>query len=337
MLTSHLQALAAQWLAQGRPAQLVQVLHTQGSVPREAGTRMLVAADAVAGTIGGGHLELQAIEQARQRLAQAAQAHPLAQTAPSKPSTAADQHAAPASALTAPSSPPTGLPATTSAPWQQRLALGPSLGQCCGGVVTLAYQALDAATLAAWPAAAPLFHLQLHGAGHVGTATVALLAGIDCQVQWVDAREGIWAAATPPAPALPPHIQCLAGDDPVAEVAQAPAGSLALVMTHRHDLDLAIVQALLARSDLPWVGLIGSATKRARFQQRLLQAGLGPEALARLHCPVGLPGITGKAPAVVAVSVVAQLLALANGMPRPPVDQAWASRPSAATSSTRTR
>lgn len=255
-------ALAAGWLAAGRAAMVVEVAATRGSVPREAGTRMLVGADAVAGTIGGGHLEQQAITKARQRLA-----------------------------------------AGETAPLDWPVSLGPSLGQCCGGALTVRLRPLTAETLAAWPALAPRFHLQLYGAGHVGRAIVQVLAGVPCRVQWIDEREEEF----PPGP-LPAQVEKLCVEPVEAEVPLAPPGSFFLVLTHSHDLDLALTDAILRRGDSAWFGLIGSATKRARFLNRLRERGHGPEALARLTCPIGLPGITGKEPGVIAASVVAQML-----------------------------
>jgi len=257
-----LKRCGAAWLAAGRPAMLVQVLEARGSVPREAGTRMLVAADRVAGTIGGGHLELQAVRRARALLATGA-----------------------------------------AAPDDQPIALGPTLGQCCGGALTLRTQPLDAAALAAWPDEAPLFHLQLYGAGHVGRAIVALLETLPCRMQWIDEREDEF-----PAGPSAPHIERLCVEPVQAEVHQAPPGAFYLVLTHSHDLDLAITEAILRRGDFGFLGLIGSATKRARFLRRFEQRGVPAHALARLTCPIGLAGIPGKQPAVIAVAVVAQLL-----------------------------
>jgi xanthine dehydrogenase accessory factor len=261
---AELQAAALRWQAAQTPAVLVEVAAARGSVPRGDGTRMLVAADAVLGTIGGGHLELQAIEGAR------------------------------------------ALIAARGAPRTQHLALGPSLGQCCGGALDLHFTPLLAVDLAAWAAPPPRFSLQLYGAGHVGRAIVKLLVDIDCRVQWIDERE----AEFPPGP-LPPHIERLCLEPVEAEVAQAAPGCCFLVLTHSHDLDLAITQAVLARADFAWFGLIGSATKRARFEARLRQRGVSAAQLARMVCPIGLPGIAGKEPAVIALAVVAQLLRLA--------------------------
>lgn len=264
MTPGVLKAEARRWLAQGRRAVEVQILSHRGSTPRETGTRMVVAEDAVLGTIGGGHLELLAITAAREGLRQA-----------------------------------------VFAPQDLDLPLGPALGQCCGGRVVLRLQALSEASLADWPAPQPRFFLQLHGAGHVGRAIVRLLADIDCRVQWVDEREDEFPPLTG---AEPPHIERVCVDTPEAEVALAPPGAFYLVMTHRHDLDERITEAVLRRDDAGFCGLIGSATKRARFVRRFATHGLPDGALARLTCPIGLVGIRGKEPAVLALAVVAQLL-----------------------------
>ncbi len=257
-----LKATARAWLDAGRPAMLVQVLEARGSVPREAGTRMLVSADAVAGTIGGGHLELQATARARALLA---------------------DH--------------------VTTPQDQPIALGPTLGQCCGGALTLRSAPLDAAALAAWPDEAPLFHLQLYGAGHVGRAIAQLLATLPCEVDWIDEREAEF-----PAEPGPPHIRRLCVEPVEAEVPLAPPGAFHLVLTHSHDLDLRITEAILQRGDFGYLGLIGSTTKRARFLARFRQRGVADAALGRLTCPIGVPGIPGKQPEQIAVAVVAQLL-----------------------------
>lgn len=264
---------ARAWLAAGRPAVLVQVSEAKGSVPREAGTRMLVAVNAVAdiavaGTIGGGHLEWQAIARAREMLSHSGSA-----------STAQSVH----------------------------YPLGPSLGQCCGGAVTLSFERLQPAQLAAWPDEARRFHLQLYGAGHVGRAIVRLLATLPVQVDWIDERDDAFPAAWPGG-AWPTHIRRVAVDAVEAEVRQAPPGAFYLVLTHQHDLDLRITEAILRRGDVGFFGLIGSKTKRQRFVHRLEEKGIPPAALERMVCPIGVPGIVGKEPEVIAVSVVAQLL-----------------------------
>lgn len=252
---------ARRWRAEARPAAVVTVLRARGSVPREAGTRMLVAADEVLGSIGGGHLELAAIADARALLVRG------------------------------------------GAPFEQHIALGPTLGQCCGGTLDLRFTMLAGDDPATWPVPAPRFTLQLYGAGHVGRAIVRLLAGIHCRVQWIDERESEF-----PADALPRHIERVCVEPVQAEVALAPARAFYLVLTHSHDLDLALTQAILRRGDFGWFGLIGSRPKRARFEHRLRERGFADALIERMVCPIGLPGIAGKEPEVIAVSVVAQLL-----------------------------
>jgi len=259
----NLQAAALLWLAEGRPAVVVEVAAHRGSVPRETGTRMLVAAGQVLGSIGGGHLELKAIADARALLR--------------------------------------GENVAT----EQAIALGPTLGQCCGGALTLRFTPLAESRPARWNTPQPRFALQLYGAGHVGRAIVGLLEGIACQVQWIDERESEF-----PLQASATHIERICVDAVEAEVAQAAPNSCFLVLTHSHDLDLRITEAVLRRGDFAYLGLIGSQTKRARFLHRFEARGIAPEALARLTCPIGVPGISGKEPEVLAVAVVAQLLAL---------------------------
>jgi xanthine dehydrogenase accessory factor len=190
----------------------------------------------------------------------------------------------------------------------QRVALGPALGQCCGGALELRFERLQPAHLSCWPQETPRFALQLYGAGHVGRAIVALLARLPCRVQWIDAREDEFPADA----GEPPHIRRLCVEPVEDEVPGAAPGSFFLVLTHRHDLDLALSEAILRRGDFGFFGLIGSRTKRARFEHRLRERGIAAEDLARMSCPIGLPGITGKEPDVIAVAVVAQLLQAAS-------------------------
>jgi xanthine dehydrogenase accessory factor len=129
-------------------------------------------------------------------------------------------------------------------------------------------------------------------------------------VQWIDEREAEFPAAPSAA-----HIERLCVEPVEAEVAAAPPGAFFLVLTHSHDLDLRITEAILRRGDFGYLGLIGSATKRARFLHRFEQRGVAPDALARITCPIGVPGIPGKEPEVIAVAVVAQLLQVAAAAP----------------------
>ena len=265
-MTASLQYSATEWLCAGVPGVVVEVSAARGSVPRERGTRMLVSAAQALGTIGGGHLELLAIDIARQMLAR-----------------------------------PDAVE-----PFERHFPLGPALGQCCGGAVTLRFSRLDARCLRAWPSADPRFFLQLYGAGHVGRAIINLLANISCRVQWIDERESEFPADD----LLPPHIEKVCVEPVEAEVDVAPAQACYLVLTHDHDLDLRITEAILRRGDFRYLGLIGSRTKRARFLHRYEERGIPAATLGRMTCPIGVPGIEGKEPEVIAVAVVAQLLQL---------------------------
>ena len=258
---------AQRWLNHARRAIVVEVTRAQGSVPREEGTRMLVSATEVIGTIGGGHLELKAIACAREMLR-----------------------------------------AQELAPHTEHYPLGPALGQCCGGAVTLGYQALDEETLARWPASAPLFHLQLYGAGHVGRAIATLLATLDVNVDWIDEREEEFPATTTLGTAWPERIRVTCVDAVEGEVRHAPPGAFYLVLTHNHDLDLRITESILNRGDFRYLGLIGSRTKQQRFIHRFEQRGINPETMARLTCPIGVEHIEGKEPEIIALAVVAQML-----------------------------
>ena len=314
-----------EWLTArpGAPAVLVTVAIVEGSGPREPGAKMLVTATGQVDTIGGGHLEMCAVEVAR------------------------------------------GMLAGAGAARLERYALGPTLGQCCGGVVHLAFEFVDAslrsvldslearqredswrlaaidgpcaallldaddvvvagegadapvidrargthvlkdATGRRWladPCLAPRAHLVLFGAGHVGAALVRMLGELPCTVTWVDEREDLFPAT------VPASVTVEATDAPEAAVANAPAGASYLVMTHSHELDQRLSEAILARADVGWFGLIGSKTKRVRFERRLAARGLPKGRIDAMVCPIGLAGITNKLPAAIAASVCAQLL-----------------------------
>jgi xanthine dehydrogenase accessory factor len=159
------------------------------------------------------------------------------------------------------------------------------------------------------------FNVVLFGAGHVGRAIAHVLGGVPARVTWADSRAGEFPD-NPPA-----NIRVVITDDPAAEVDAAPPGSWFLVMTHSHDLDFDLVERILRRGDFAYCGMIGSATKRRSFEKRLESRGVDRRLLERLTCPIGIAGITGKAPGVIAVAVAAELLALreratADAVPR---------------------
>jgi xanthine dehydrogenase accessory factor len=249
------------------PAVLVTVARTQGSAPREEGAWMAVTADALIGTIGGGQLEFEACAQARALLAQA-----------------------------------------PAQPHEQRYPLGPSLGQCCGGVVHLRFERLSAADLDGLErrlAPQHLLKVALFGGGHVGRAIVQLLGGLPAQVLWVDSRDEIFPAE------LPAQVRAEHSDPVQAAVADLPAGAKVLIMSFSHAEDLDVVAACLQRqrerADLAFIGLIGSRSKWATFSHRLQARGFSAEELAQVCCPIGVPGIVGKQPELIALAVVAQL------------------------------
>ena len=200
------------------------------------------------------------------------------------------------------------LAARDTQPHRDRYPLGPALGQCCGGVVELEFALLDDSALLRWPDSPPLLHLQMHGGGHVGHAIATLLTTLDVRVDWIDERDDAFAPTTTLGTPWPDSVRRRVADGAEGEVAAAPAGAFFLVLTHDHALDFRIVEAALKRDDAGFVGLIGSKSKRERFRHRLARRGMSEEQVARMQCPVGLPGITGKQPEVIALAVVAQLM-----------------------------
>lgn len=192
----------------------------------------------------------------------------------------------------------------------QKYALGPLLEQCCGGSVVLELKKMNAnAAHDAIKRPAAETQVYMFGAGHVGRAVVQALAPLAFNIVWIDSR----------ADEFPDHIPAsvtkVVSDDYVSIVQSANKGSMFLVITHSHQLDYEITAAVLARGDAFYCGLIGSATKRARFEKRLLdEAGIDQMQLASLTCPIGVPGIKGKEPEVIAASVAAQLLVVQSEM-----------------------
>ena len=148
----------------------------------------------------------------------------------------------------------------------------------------------------------PRPQLWLYGAGHVGQALVRVLAPLPLRVTWLDSR----AALVPQE--LPPSVSARVLDDVVSSVAAAPAGAHFFVMTYSHALDYALCQRILQRGDFASLGLIGSASKAARFRARLARDGIEAARLARLRCPIGVPGIRSKQPAAIAIAIAAEWL-----------------------------
>jgi xanthine dehydrogenase accessory factor len=148
----------------------------------------------------------------------------------------------------------------------------------------------------------PPMHVVLFGAGHVGHALIALLGRLPCVVQWVDERDELFPDE------VPANVQIESTDTPDAIVDTAPPGAYFLVMTHNHALDFSLAARIMRRRDFTYFGMIGSKTKRVKFERRLIERGVEPERLVGMTCPIGVTGIVDKAPASIAVAVTAQLL-----------------------------
>lgn len=188
-------------------------------------------------------------------------------------------------------------------PLLREFPLGPALGQCCGGATTVLFEPVLPVRRRLW----------LFGAGHVGRALVEVLGDLPVAVAWIDPRPGQFP--DPP----PAGVEIRASGAPEADVADAPPGTPVLVMTHSHELDERIVAAALRRPDLPFVGLIGSETKRARFARRLARDGVPTD---RLVCPIGTSKGADKHPRAVAIAAAAQLLAVWDGLAAPAAAEA---------------
>lgn len=200
------------------------------------------------------------------------------------------------------------LQGEASLPLRQRMALGPSLGQCCGGAVALNFEAVAAHDLPMLRSRLEpqLQPVALFGGGHVGRALVEVLSRLPFALRWVDSRDEVFPAD------LPEQVVCEHSDPVQAAVADLLPHSQVLIMSFSHAQDLDVVAACLqrlrVRDDLPFMGLIGSVTKWATFQRRLAERGFSQQEMQRITCPIGLPGISGKQPEVIAVAVAAQLL-----------------------------
>ncbi len=194
----------------------------------------------------------------------------------------------------------------------QTYALGPSLGQCCGGHVRLGYEPVSAHDLARLRQALQAGHqpVALFGGGHVGHALVQVFAHLPLDVHWIDSRDAPFPYS------VAANVRCEHSQPVQDAVTNLAPGSRVLIMSFSHAEDLDIVAACLlrqrARADLPFIGLIGSKTKWATFRQRLEARGFRPEELAQVTSPIGLPGLRDKRPEVIAVSVAAQLMHLTD-------------------------
>ncbi|CAH0991375.1 hypothetical protein SIN8267_01478 [Sinobacterium norvegicum] len=230
---------------------LVTVIGVRGSTPRNSGTKMVVTAEQLFGTIGGGHLEYKALAKAQALIA----------------GNDSDQHI-------------------------EHFALGPSLGQCCGGSATLMFECFARSGI----------DIAVFGAGHIGKVLVPILAGLNARVHWIDNRENEFPAAIPAA------VNAIVSDHPVDEIDDLPAGCYYLILTHNHQLDFDLTAAVIKRGDASYLGVIGSNTKALRFQKRLQQRHFSAEQIASMTCPMGNLDVPGKLPMEVAVSVSAEII-----------------------------
>ncbi len=153
------------------------------------------------------------------------------------------------------------------------------------------------------PVVAPDFNIAVFGAGHVGTAVVNALSVLDCNIRWVDSRRKMFRK-------VPPNVRAIEALDPALEVAAMPANSFYLVMTHSHAMDFEICDRILKRHDARYCGLIGSVSKRRRFEKRYRQQGMAQGTIDQLICPIGVDGINGKKPAEIAVAAAAEILTI---------------------------
>lgn len=313
--------------AAGDPAVLVTVAGIRGSAPREVGAKMIVTARETIGTIGGGRLEYEATRIAADMLYAEQLAlrsfplgaamgqccggvveilfEPLAGRLPCwlrDLGAAYDRREAAVVATHLSASNPQKVVVTADG------VCGIDESKADAAVVARARAMLDGNAGAQRDkealfelVASPDLDIALFGAGHVGSALVQVLSGIDCDMRWIDSRRQIFRH-------VPHNVRAVETADPAREVAAMPPGSYYLVMTHSHALDFEICDRILRRGDARYCGLIGSVSKRRRFEKRFRQQGLSQDVIDTLVCPIGVDGITGKKPAEIAVSVAAEVL-----------------------------
>ena len=309
--------MSAAWLTEalasarrGEALAMVTVVGAQGSTPREIGARMLVWPDRFTGTVGGGSLERQGLDQARRLLGQAQRRHAL-QDYPLGPllGQCCGGHVRLLVERVD----------AESLPW-----LEPAAAATTPFALTARFKdggmtrAIEAEVPAADSPRIPipevrcvselirptLPRLAIFGAGHVGQAVARAFAPLPFHLDWLASREDLRPEASGTRAGI------LSEDELVEAVEAAPADTLFAIFTHSHDLDYRLTRAVLARGDFRYLGLIGSRTKRARFESRLRADGVADAELARLTCPIGIAELKSKAPAVIAVALAAELLKL---------------------------
>ena len=310
----------------GQAIVLVTVIAVRGSAPREVGAKMLVTVDGCSGSIGGGQLEYQCSQLATNMLGCDNQTtreifalgadmeqccggvveilfESMAASCPPWLKVLLDMHsrsltAVVATNLTGGNNPKVILnkhseQADIDLP--EHITLASKTLMESGGPSQLVDDVfLDVVSSTG-------FNIVVFGAGHVGTAIITTLVGLDAQIRWVDSRTGVFQA-------VPPGIQAIEASNPTEEVAAMPPSTFYLVMTHSHKLDFEICQAILTRKDASYCGLIGSRSKRRQFEKRFRKAGISQVLIDHLICPIGVNGIHGKTPKEIAIAVAAEIL-----------------------------
>lgn len=313
--------------ASGEPAVLVTVAGIRGSAPREIGAKMIVTRTETIGTIGGGQLEYQSTRIAAEMLADeqlALRSFPLGSSmgqccggvveilfepvAGGMPAWLRDLHALHGQRV------PAIVATYISRSRPQKFVVTADDSYGTGpqdeDMIARARRLLQGRPVAQRnvqefyePVVMPDLNIAVFGAGHVGAAVVASLSQLDCNIRWVDSRRGIFRQ-------VPNNVRAIEAAEPAWEVAAMPPESYYLVMTHSHAIDFEICDRILRRRDARYCGLIGSTSKRRRFEKRYRQQGMPQTLIDGLVCPIGVDGISGKKPAEIAVSVAAEILRL---------------------------
>ncbi|MBA3447537.1 MAG: xanthine dehydrogenase accessory protein XdhC [Pseudaminobacter sp.] len=284
---------------------LVEVAEAKGSTPREKGAWMLVSPERIFGTIGGGQLEFMAIDRAREMLA-------AENLAPLPPLDGEGAERSEVGGVRTPQSPPPVLRTTSPIEGEESsvildIPLGPEIGQCCGGRVSVSIRMVDGDLRAKLLAEAEADdarrpHVYVFGGGHVGHALACAFALLPVRVIVVETRADALDD-------ISENVETRLTPVPEEMIAVAPAGSAFVVLTHDHSLDFLIVAEALKREDAAYVGMIGSKTKKATFRSWYLKTGGGSEAaFSRLVSPIGGNTIKDKRPAVIAALAAAEIM-----------------------------